>query len=1752
MEQLKRLKGVRGRLKSSLTKLLHTAENSSASIGVDAVEVLLVRLDKVWNDFELAGDDLSVLDDVEGWVDPADDYDEYEAKYIKARALLFSLKRSQEPTTPTRHAEGDSIANNDAISRLVQQQQEFFERLGATSTPTQADAAAPVRETELPKIHIKPFGGIYKEWPAFKALYISTVHSKQHLGKIQKYHYLKSFLVDEAASLVRHLPISETAYDNAWERLNERYDRPRQIIHNLLDTFMELPSTNNGEVSILRSISDGANEVIRALDSIGHMDRDCWVIHLLLNKIDPESRRKWVDASRASNSPKVEEFFKFLDARCEEFELCQSDPVPRQGGNNKKTSRAMVTAALTKCVNCNADGHQLSKCPQFIGLSIDQRRSFVKHKSLCFNCLKPGHRSSNCSSKYNCQQCGSRHHTLIHTHAMQTNEGQITSTSSSDRNDPDTTSVTASHMSQALLTPTLLSHGQVGRTCTLPTALVHIRNSQGTYTNCRVLLDTGSELSYVSERCIKALGLNRAPGRILISGISSIKADTTRGFSTLTIKSRVSDHSLQVKAHILGKITSTLARENIDASALEIFNGIPLADTEFNSASPIDVLLGTDSVWAILTGNRKLDAQGNIIAISTIFGWVITSIAYQNPSITTSFLSTVDIHATLQRFWEIEDSQITTHHDPENVKVEEHFQTTHSRDSKGRYTVELPFKDADPQFTDTLQGATQRFASVERRLHRDTDLHSRYVQFMQEYISLGHMRQLNPDEILTNDGRVFYMPHHPVLGKKLRVVFDGSFQDSSGQSLNDTLNVGPSIQRNLFDVCVRFRLHKYVFSADIIKMFRQIWINKHHRNYQRIVWREHPSAPLLHYQLCTVTYGTACAPFLAVRVLEQLARDYQHLYPTAARILLEDFYVDDVLTGADTEEKLLQYKQELIQLMSCAQLELGKWISNSNRVVDPETTITNNTSYSPLETTNKVLGIHWQPHTDTLAYKVSLPSEGRITKRQVLSDVSRIFDPLGLLAPVVIQFKILFQELWVLNLDWDSPLPLSLEDWYLKCKNDINTLNELEVPRYIGNSTDTIELHAFSDASIKAYAAAVYSRVTLPDGNIQVTLIAAKTRVAPLKTQSLPRLELCGALLLSRLINSVKAALKNYNVTVYAWCDSTIVLAWLSHIPAKLKTFVANRTAEILSIIPRDHWQHVKSDDNPADCASRGMLAADLVNHNLWWKGPHWLYSTEAEWVKTPSTPHSSFISDEQVQAEVKGSAFTTMRTYNTETSLLDELIDRVSSWPKLLRILAYVLKFIRRTRRKSNTATLTLEEIHDARILYLRHAQDEFQADYKRLLNQQDLGNKSKLRTLSPQIDKHGLLRVGGRLGNSELPADVQHPIIMPKSHRITKLILEHEHRIHLHPGVSALFVIARQRYWVFGARNLIRKITHDCLKCFRQRQHTSHQFMSDLPSVRVRQAFPFANTGCDYAGPITLKVHKGRNPRKEKGYICLFVCLATSALHLELATDLTTDTFLAALRRFISRRGKCLQMYSDNGRNFVGAKRVLNEMQTLLKSDEHNNTVLKALVDEGINWNFIPPHAPHWGGKWESAVRSVKLHLHRVIGKNVLTFEKMHTLLAQIEAVVNSRPLFSTSDTEVNYLSPAHFLIGRPYTTVPEGDLSNVPINRLDYWQQTQAMLQGFWKQWHMEYLTSLQHRPKWMNKSVNMAKDDIVLLKDSHTPPAAWPLGRVIETYPGKDGMVRAVRLRTPTGETTRPIVKLALLPNSETVFQGRPGC
>ncbi|XP_065356328.1 uncharacterized protein LOC135950722 [Calliphora vicina] len=1361
-----------------------------------------------------------------------------------------------------------------------------------------------------------------------------------------------------------------------------------------------------------------------------------------------------------------------------------------------------------RCADCGSVEHHIQKCPHFLSLAVDDRRKIVRDKRLCFNCLRGGHTVYECKSKSKCRSCHRSHNSLIHnSQPREVDQHEVAAPSSNIVNSP-------TEVTQQIALNTMVSHPEADSSRKLdskrilPTALINVRDRDGGFVPCRVLLDTASEYSYITEDCIRRLGLPRGASRMKLSRIQSIKADPTRGHTFVHIESRLSRKSVDTFVHILGHITASLPRSTITSYDSTLFGNLDLADPHWNRSSPIDILLGADEVWDVLSMGKLENDQGKVIAISTIFGWVVTSgILPCEGHAPVTLLTLVDLDRSIRAFWEIEEcSNISTKKDAESLIVEQHFATTHRRHNDGKYVVELPFKEDDVKFAETYDGALARFNATERRLSRNPDLRAQYVKFMQEYESLGHMQELSPDEIDVPDGRVYYLPHHPVVGSKLRVVFDGSFQDAAGSSLNSKLYIGPPIQRNLFAVCLRFRLYEFVFSADIIKMFRQIWVSQSHRNFQRILWRETPDKPLKHFQLCTVTYGTASAPFVSVRVLEQLAIDYNKSHPNASKILLEDFYVDDVLTGASSERQLVRYRDELVDLLQQAGFQLSKWVSNSDTL---KQTDHNTPSFlKDDDNSTKVLGIHWYSDEDRIGYKICLGNPQRATKRTILSDVSRIFDPLGLVSPVVIKFKILFQELCLMNLGWDDPLPPDIAEVWMKYREDLRNLDKLRLPRFIPNVNTKITLHGFSDASLKAYSAVIYCLANDENGNIKLSLVASKTRVSPLKQISLPRLE-----------------------------TDEIVLSWLSVQPITLNR--GNRTAEILENLPRSAWGHVSSKENPADCASRGLMVDQFLSHDLWWSGPTFLKTSQ----QPQSDSSQATINNIEVEAEMKTTtthSFTT-RQHSTEHPL-ERTLANTSSWWKLLRITAYVRRFINLHVRKIKNPNkfLTFDEIAQAKITCLKMAQDYFSPERIKLQRGLNLDKSSQLTRLSAYIDELGLLRVGGRIRHSELADAVQHPIILPGKHRISKLVLEEQHVRHLHPGVSTLFVIIRQQYWIVGARNLIRQITHKCLNCFRQAQHATQQRMADLPAVRVRQAFPFQNTGCDYAGPFTLKLHSGRNARTSKGYICLFVCMVTSAIHLELSTDLSTECFLAALRRFMARRGKCSTIYSDNGKNFVGAKRVLNELYQQLQAEGHNEIIQATLAQEGIKWIFTPPYSPHWGGMWESGVRSVKLHLRRIIGNSILTYEQMHTLLAQVEAVVNSRPLGYAPDNETGYLSPSHFLIGRPTTMVPEGTLTDLNQNRLDYWQHVQCMYQGFWKQWSQEYLTSLQHRPKWCNDQPNIKIDDLVLVKEDRTPPSTWIIGRVMEVFPGDDGLIRVVKLKTNKSTMTRNITRIVKLP------------
>ncbi|CAK9796167.1 hypothetical protein ANTPLA_LOCUS675 [Anthophora plagiata] len=319
----------------------------------------------------------------------------------------------------------------------------------------------------------------------------------------------------------------------------------------------------------------------------------------------------------------------------------------------------------------------------------------------------------------------------------------------------------------------------------------------------------------------------------------------------------------------------------------------------------------------------------------------------------------------------------------------------------------------------------------------------------------------------------------------------------------------------------------------------------------------------------------------------------------------------------------------------------------------------------------------------------------------------------------------------------------------------------------------------------------------------------------------------------------------------------------------------------------------------------------------------------------------------------------------------------------------------------------------------------------------------------------------------------------------------------------------------------------------------------MGNLPAMRVNEELPFSNVGIDYCGPLYIKEKKFRNRNKIKVYVVVFVCLTIEAIHLELVSDLTTEAFLASLKRFIARRGKCKNIYSDNGTNFIGANNELKELHKLLTSKTHQSTVDAFLTNEGTHWHFIPPQTPNFGGLWEAGVRSFKHHLRRVVGNELFTYEELNTVVVQIEAILNSRPITSMSSDPNDFraLTPGHFLIGRPLTALPEYDFRYTPTNRLSHWHYLEKVKRDFWVRWHKEYLNELNHRQKWTQGQHSIKEGSLVVLRDDNLPPLQWALGRVVRTYPGSDDIILIVDVKTSTGTYQRNVRKLAPLPQTE---------
>ena len=587
-------------------------------------------------------------------------------------------------------------------------------------------------------------------------------------------------------------------------------------------------------------------------------------------------------------------------------------------------------------------------------------------------------------------------------------------------------------------------------------------------------------------------------------------------------------------------------------------------------------------------------------------------------------------------------------------------------------------------------------------------------------------------------------------------------------------------------------------------------------------------------------------------------------------------------------------------------------------------------------------------------------------------------------------------------------------------------------------------------------------------------------------------LELCAASILKKLYVNSKAQFEVPIKKVTFWSDSTIVLCWLKKAPHVLRTFESNRVADIQSLGNQVEWRHVRSEDNPADSLSRGQRPGDFIKNKLWATCPSWLVQPENEWPGFVET------SSERVPGLKEGVCLLNKVSCNY-------IYSRVSLFKRLTKLVAYFLR-CKHLKSQRNRPLSCQEMVEAERRLVAMIQRERFPAEIKLLATAREAATgettvsyrkPTNIDELNPFLDEYDLIRVGGRLKNSQLIYNQKHPLLLPSKHPITDLIIREYHEDNKHAGIQSTLYTLREKFWILNGKNQIRKIVHHCVECIRQRPKTMQAQMPVLPEVRVTEAPVFNCTGVDFFGPILIKEKKSRNRSFIKTDGCVFICMVSKVVHIELATNLSTEGFLAALRRFIGRRGVPEHIYSDNGTNFVGANKEPREIYNLLDTTEFKQDIGSFALSKRIEWHFNLPLSPHFGGLWEAAVKSFKHHLKRVLNDQKLTYEQINTLLIEIEAILNSRPLYALSaDPNAPLaITPAHLLIGRPFNFLPERNLVSVPDYRLSTYNFITEARQDFWSKWYKNYLNELQIRQKWHKYTEELKVGSVVILMDDN---------------------------------------------------------
>lgn len=858
-------------------------------------------------------------------------------------------------------------------------------------------------------------------------------------------------------------------------------------------------------------------------------------------------------------------------------------------------------------------------------------------------------------------------------------------------------------------------------------------------------------------------------------------------------------------------------------------------------------------------------------------------------------------------------------------------------------------------------------------------------------------------------------------------------------------------------------------------------------------------------------FGAACSPTTAQFVKNRNTEDFMNKYPRAVAGIIEKHYVDDYVDCFDSEKEAVEVVTNVKQIHKAGGFKMHNLLTNS-KVVAKELGISSDETNAFDDNIERILGMHWSPNSDLFLfilkfYKVPkdiLELKSIPTKRQLLSVTMSVFDPFGFVADFMIAVKILMQEVWRSGIEWDAKLPQEIYAKFKSWLQELPKIAQFKISRFYFIDCDkiSIELHLFCDASEEALAAVAYWRVVNSSGS-KVVFVTGKTACAPMRFHSIPKLELQAAVMAARLKDTVLKCHDRVNVkkTVF-WCDSHTVIRWIRSDHRKYKQFVANRVAEILENSDVNEWRWCPTLQNPADSATRAKYPVNYDPEGRWKNGPNFLSCGEEKWPDERDMGNREDKSGEFMKAK-----HFVMVIQNI--SIMESIVNRSSKFIKSVRVGAWIKRFCKNIQLQIQgemkiKEELTKDEMMNAEYMIVKELQkSSFPSEYERLLSRGNIELSSDLRTLNPYIDNVGLLRVGGRLDNANvLSEDAKRPIILPKSHRFSRLLVEFYHAKNCHQNTANVIGDVREKYGIPSLRKLVLSVESQCPACKIRKAKPVQPQMGALPVDRVTPFVrPFTYTGVDLFGPFNVSIRR----RHEKRWVVLFTCMTVRAIHLEVVSDLSTDSFLLSLRNFVNRRGVPVQIRSDNGRNFVGIdKELRNEFYFM-----DYNEIIRTSTPLGIKWIFNTPSDPSAGGVWERLIQSVKKSLSVLLGNVTPKLDVFMSLLIECENIVNSRPLTHIPVTpfEPEPITPNHFLLGSVNSTQTPSNF-DPKLNCLrKQWRILQNLKNGFWIRWIKEYLPDLTRRVKWCLPNTAIQVGSLVLICDESAPRSKWRRGRVV---------------------------------------------